>query len=109
LSRGFGPASYPTEPLGSYHVLPTTTWMDPPSTGDLRRWGARRVEEGRGTEQPYGRTTRFPSPLIKPDVPISGIRLSDRLHQRLTDAAPGEHRAVATRPNPRTQPSPRIW
>src|ERR1022692_4437338 len=26
--------------LGSYHILPTTTWMDPPSTGDLRRWGA---------------------------------------------------------------------
>src|SRR2546421_12514386 len=25
LSRGFGPASYPTAPLGSYHVLPTTT------------------------------------------------------------------------------------
>src|SRR3954469_23008560 len=78
------------------------------------RTGARsvqlsRVEEGRGTEQPYGRPTRFPSPLIKPDVPVSGIRLSDRLHQRLTDAAPGEHRAVATRPNPRTQPSPRIW
>src|SRR2546421_6638697 len=40
LSRGFGPAGYPAEPLGSYHVLPTTTWMDPPSTGDLRRWGA---------------------------------------------------------------------
>src|SRR6202011_1675956 len=40
LSRGFDPASYPTKPLGSYHVLPTTTWMDPPSTGDLRRWGA---------------------------------------------------------------------
>src|SRR5229473_5002795 len=49
LSRGFDPASYPTKPLGSYHVLPTTTWMDPPSTGDLRRWGARRVEEGRVT------------------------------------------------------------
>src|SRR5712691_9832060 len=49
LSRGFDPASYPTRPLGSYHVLPTTTWMDPPSTGDLRRWGARRVEEGRWT------------------------------------------------------------
>src|SRR5713226_8977476 len=49
LSRGFDPASYPTKPLGSYHVLPTTTWMDPPSTGDLRRWGARRVEEGRWT------------------------------------------------------------
>ena len=40
LSRGSGPASYPTKPLGSYHVSPTTTWMDPPSTGDLRRWGA---------------------------------------------------------------------
>jgi len=22
------------------HVLPTTTWVDPHSTGDLRRWGA---------------------------------------------------------------------
>src|SRR5882724_4303893 len=40
LSRGFDPVSYPTEPLGSYHVIPTTTWVDPPSTGDLRRWGA---------------------------------------------------------------------
>jgi len=25
LSRGFDPVSFPTEPLGSYHVLPTTT------------------------------------------------------------------------------------
>src|SRR5450759_82304 len=40
LFRGSGPASYPTKPLGSYHVSPTTTWMDPPSTGDVRRWGA---------------------------------------------------------------------
>src|ERR1019366_5793258 len=24
----------------SYHVLATTTWMDPPSIGDLRPWGA---------------------------------------------------------------------
>src|SRR6266404_6290462 len=28
---------------------------------------------------------RFPTPLIKPDVPISGIRLSDWLHRRLTN------------------------
>src|SRR6476620_796895 len=28
---------------------------------------------------------RFPSPLIKPDVPISGIRLSDRLHRNARD------------------------
>src|SRR6266404_6800161 len=34
------PAGYPTKSLGSYHVLPTTTWMDPPSPGDPRRWGA---------------------------------------------------------------------
>ena len=27
---------------------------------------------------------RFLSPLIKPDVPVSGIRLSDWLHRRLT-------------------------
>jgi hypothetical protein len=40
LSRGFDLASHPTEPLGSYHVLPTSTWVDPPSTGDLRHWDA---------------------------------------------------------------------
>jgi hypothetical protein len=40
LSRGFDPASCPTALLGSYHVSPTTTCVDPPSTGDLRRWGA---------------------------------------------------------------------
>ena len=27
----------------------------------------------------------FPSPLIKPDVPVSGIRLSDRLYHQLTE------------------------
>src|ERR1700732_5023059 len=29
-------------------------------------------------------TSRFPSPLIKPDEPISGIRLSDWLHRKGT-------------------------
>jgi hypothetical protein len=28
---------------------------------------------------------RFPAPLIEPDVPISSIRLSDRIHCGLTD------------------------
>jgi hypothetical protein len=28
-------------------------------------------------------TLRFPSPLIEPDVPISGIRLSDWLHREV--------------------------
>jgi hypothetical protein len=27
-------------------------------------------------------TLRFPSPLIEPDVPISGIRLSDWFHRK---------------------------
>ena len=40
-----------------------------------------RVEERRVTAQAF----RFPSPLIKPDVPISGIRLSDRLHRNARD------------------------
>jgi hypothetical protein len=42
LSRGFDPAGYPTEPLVSYQVLPTTSWVDPSSTGEPRRWGALR-------------------------------------------------------------------
>ncbi len=31
---------------------------------------------------------RFPSPLIKPDVPISGIRLSDWLHLAAVGGGP---------------------
>ena len=42
LSRGFDPAGYPTKPLVSYQVLPTTSWVDPSSTGEPRRWGALR-------------------------------------------------------------------
>src|ERR1019366_9828779 len=42
--------------------------------------GTSRVEERRG----IAAATRFPSPLIKPDVRISRIRLSDWLHDRLT-------------------------
>jgi hypothetical protein len=30
---------------------------------------------------------RFPSPLIEPEVPISGVRLSDWLHREAHDAA----------------------
>ena len=41
-SRGFSPAGYPTKPLVSYQVLPTTSWVDPSSTGESRRWGALR-------------------------------------------------------------------
>jgi hypothetical protein len=39
---GFDPAGYPAKPLVSYQVLPTTSWVDPSSTGEPRRWGALR-------------------------------------------------------------------
>ncbi len=40
-----------------------------------------RVEDGRGCSgRPRASWSRFPSPLIEPDVRISRIRLSDRLH-----------------------------
>ena len=42
LSRGFSPVGYPTKPLVSYQDLPTTSWVDPSSTGESRRWGALR-------------------------------------------------------------------
>ena len=41
-----------------------------------------RVEDGRGSLG-HSATLRFPSPLIKPDEPISGIRLSDWLHREV--------------------------
>src|SRR5712691_11886741 len=69
MSRGSDPVSYPTKPLGSYHVLPTTTWMDPPSIGDLRRWGAplNNGERQFEPEQVAPQKTWFPttSPLRK--------------------------------------------
>ena len=46
-----------------------------------------RVEEKRGTET-YRHSARFSSPLIKPDVPISSIRLSDGFHARHHAGAP---------------------
>ena len=46
-----------------------------------------RVEEGRGSLG-HAASPRFPSPLIKPDVPISGIRLSDWLHRKAHGGGP---------------------
>ena len=40
LSRGFSQAGYPTPPPASYQIKPTTIWVEPSSTGDLRRRGA---------------------------------------------------------------------
>ncbi len=63
---------------------------------------ASRVEEGRGGGRlPVAKAgafaaapqsglpwPRFPSPLIEPDVPISGIRLSDWLHRKAHGGRP---------------------
>jgi len=40
LSRGSDLAGCPAKPLVSYQVLPATSWVDPSSTGEQRRWGA---------------------------------------------------------------------
>src|SRR3954467_10217563 len=53
----------------------------------------RRVEDGRGGLG-HAATLRFPSPLIKPDVRISRIRLSDWFHL----AAHGGHRVWCVLP-----------
>src|SRR5258708_17036941 len=62
-----------------------------------------RVEDGRGSLG-HSATLRFPSPLIKPDEPISGIRLSDWLHRKAHGAQTnrtrlrhGEQLSFATR------------
>jgi hypothetical protein len=46
-----------------------------------------RVEERRGNLG-HAATLRFLSPLIKPDVPVSGIRLSDWIHCRAHGSGP---------------------
>jgi hypothetical protein len=42
---------------------------------------------------------RFPSPLIKPDWPVSSIRLSDRLHHQLTEVFATKRRSTPSFPN----------
>jgi len=47
----------------------------------------RRVEDGRGSLG-HAATLRFPSPLVKPDVRITRIRLSDWFHRAAHGGAP---------------------
>ena len=57
------------------------SWSDRTSTRAARSESdERRVEDGRGGLG-HAATLRFPSPLIKPDVRISRIRLSDWFHR----------------------------
>src|SRR3954452_16691878 len=73
------PGQLPNRAARQLPAQPTTRWVVPSSTGKPRRLGARRVEDGRGGLG-HAATLRFPSPLIKPDVRISRIRLSDWFH-----------------------------
>ena len=79
MSRGFGPASYPTEPLVSYQTYrQLSEWILPPLAN--RAIGAH-VESRKGAvAAAMAASLRFPSPLIKPDVRFARIRLSDWLH-----------------------------
>jgi hypothetical protein len=43
---------------------------------------------------------RFPSPLIKPSVPVSGTRLSDWLHHKAHDGRPLDAGAARRHPGP---------
>src|SRR6476620_3428093 len=68
-----------------------------PRRGDKGRDGTRgRVEDGRGGLG-HAATLRFPSPLIKPDVRISRIRLSDGLHPTAHGGAPHASGAAEAR------------
>ena len=42
---------------------------------------------------------RFPSPLIEPDVPVSGIRLSDWLHRKAHGVTDQGRRSRRSRPS----------
>jgi hypothetical protein len=55
-----------------------------------------RVEDGRGSLG-HAATLRLPSPLIEPDVPISGIRLSDWLHREAYGEKPWPQASSARR------------
>ena len=84
-------------------------------SGDASRRHCGRVEEGRGCIEALGQRPRFPSPLIKPDVRISRIRLSDGLHGEAVDVDPEPQRIRRFTPSsPKTlswenAPVPRPW
>ena len=62
------------------------------------------VESRLGASTDAKRHPRFPTPLIKPDVPISGIRLSDWFHRR-SDSQTGR-RSCWRRSGPRPPANP---
>jgi len=87
LSRGSGPASHPAKPLVSYQInRQLSGWNLPPLA--TRAFGAH-VESRKGAVAlRHSQWPRFPSPLIKPDVRIYRIRLSDWLRRKAHDGEP---------------------
>src|ERR1019366_3815727 len=64
----------------------------------LRLRGAR-VESRKSAVRGLLAAAHFPSPLIKPDVPFSSIRLSDGLHHQLTEVFATKRRRTPSFPN----------
>src|SRR3954454_7468275 len=63
----------------------TAAYLFAPNSYRIAKLG--RVEDGRGGLG-HAATPRFPSPLVKPDVRISRIRLSDWLHREAHGGGP---------------------
>src|ERR1700726_3399205 len=80
-SRRQGHVDLGTMPRGSQIIFGAMSALG--RSADLSRTSrdvrAGRVDDGRGSLG-HSATLRFPPPLIEPDVPISGIRLSDWFH-----------------------------
>ena len=76
-------------------LMPTTPLKDNRNSGFqiTASCAHRRVEDGRGGLG-HAATLRFPSPLIKPDVRISRIRLSDWFHLAAHGGGPSSVRAA---------------
>ena len=68
--------------LGSYHVSPTTTWMDPPSISDLRRWGAPLTKVaprcGESESSPFTKVAASRAGQVKGGVPCQAAATSRR-------------------------------
>ena len=108
-SHGQATKAPPDERGGNRYVLPKATASHLDSTGKIvlvvRRFFAflhSQVESRMGAVAwgPWP-SPRFPSPLIKPDVQISGIRLSDWLHRETRDGAARGRRWRHTTPSSR--------
>ena len=71
---------------------PTDVLVSHPQLAESRRPTNDAMVESRIGAVAWGLwpTLRFPSPLIKPNVPISGIRLSDWLQHKAHDGRPRE-------------------